>query len=151
VAEGIGVSLEEVDAHNVVPCWCLPKAEYGAYTLRPKLKRLWPMFLEDFPALAGTRWGGRGNGRKSLEGTARTPGIGPGRAGVTWISPGSGRPGGADAFPGTKVAVLWERRNDPTLDGQSDLSRISISGIGAQRVALEVGAATATTPPGRPS
>ena len=46
----IGVSLEEVDAHNVVPCWVAsPKAEYGAYTLRPKLKRLLPLFLEDFP------------------------------------------------------------------------------------------------------
>ncbi len=53
VAERIGVSLEEVDAHNVVPCWLAsPKAEYGAYTLRPKLKRLLPAFLEDFPPLA---------------------------------------------------------------------------------------------------
>ena len=52
MAEKIGVSLEEVDAHNVVPCWLAsPKAEYGAYTLRPKLKRLLPAFLEDFPPL----------------------------------------------------------------------------------------------------
>ena len=30
------VSLEEVDAHNVVPCWVAsPKAEYGAYTRGP--------------------------------------------------------------------------------------------------------------------
>ncbi|MGA9755315.1 MAG: deoxyribodipyrimidine photo-lyase [Desulfobaccales bacterium] len=53
VAEKIGVALEEVDAHNLVPCWAAsPKAEYGAYTLRPKLKRLLPEFLEDFPPLS---------------------------------------------------------------------------------------------------
>ena len=42
----------EVDAHNIVPTWeASKKQEYGAYTLRPKINRLLPEFLKDFPAL----------------------------------------------------------------------------------------------------
>ena len=42
----------EVDAHNVVPCWIATrKQEWGAYTIRPKLHRLLPEFLEPFPKL----------------------------------------------------------------------------------------------------
>ncbi len=46
------IPFYEVDAHNIVPCWMASsKQEYGAYTLRPKLKRLLPDFLTDYPAL----------------------------------------------------------------------------------------------------
>jgi deoxyribodipyrimidine photo-lyase len=42
----------EVDAHNIVPCrQASPKQEYGAYTLRPKLKKRLPEYLEEFPKL----------------------------------------------------------------------------------------------------
>jgi deoxyribodipyrimidine photo-lyase len=42
----------EVDAHNIVPAWHVsPKLEFAARTLRPKLHRLLPDFLDDFPAL----------------------------------------------------------------------------------------------------
>jgi len=52
VAESAGVACIEVDSHNVVPCRVAsPKLEFGAYTLRPKLNRLLPDFLEDFPKL----------------------------------------------------------------------------------------------------
>ena len=50
VAESLPCPLFEVDAHNIVPCWAASeKAEYGAYTLRPKMNRLLPVFLTDFP------------------------------------------------------------------------------------------------------
>jgi deoxyribodipyrimidine photo-lyase len=46
------VTLYGVDAHNIVPCWVAsPKQEFGAYTLRPKLHKLLPEFLEEFPTL----------------------------------------------------------------------------------------------------
>ena len=52
VAERIAVPFYEVDAHNIVPCWIASgKQEYGAYTLRPKITRLLPEFLDDFPLL----------------------------------------------------------------------------------------------------
>jgi deoxyribodipyrimidine photo-lyase len=48
----IAIPYYEVDAHNVVPCWhASPKQEYGAYTLRPKIKKLLPEFMEAFPKL----------------------------------------------------------------------------------------------------
>jgi len=46
------IPLIQVDAHNVVPVWCAsPKREVGARTLRPKINKLLPEFLTDFPEL----------------------------------------------------------------------------------------------------
>jgi deoxyribodipyrimidine photo-lyase len=52
VANRLAISLYEVDTRNIVPCWLAsPKQEYGAYTLRPKIQRSLPEFLEEFPKL----------------------------------------------------------------------------------------------------
>lgn len=52
VAEHGEVTLTEVDAHNSVPAWVASdKAEIGARTLRPKLHRLLPEYLEPYPPL----------------------------------------------------------------------------------------------------
>jgi deoxyribodipyrimidine photo-lyase len=50
VGEKITIPFSEVDAHNIVPCWIASqKQEYGARTLRPKIRRLLPEFLTPFP------------------------------------------------------------------------------------------------------
>ena len=50
VTEHIDSRFYEVDARNIVPCWeASSKKEYAAYTLRPKIHRALPEFLEDFP------------------------------------------------------------------------------------------------------
>lgn len=55
VAHHADVLLTEVDAHNSVPAWAASsKAEVGARTLRPKLHRLLPEYLESFPELLAT-------------------------------------------------------------------------------------------------
>lgn len=42
----------QVDAHNIVPAWVASdKEEYAARTIRPKIHRNLPSFLEPFPAL----------------------------------------------------------------------------------------------------
>jgi deoxyribodipyrimidine photo-lyase len=52
VASHINVSFVEVDAHNIVPAWIVSqKSEVGARTLRPKLHKLLPEYLEKFPKL----------------------------------------------------------------------------------------------------
>lgn len=52
IISGIEVPFFEVDAHNVVPCWEVSqKDEYAAHTFRPKLYRLLPEFLEEYPEL----------------------------------------------------------------------------------------------------
>ncbi|HEX3009384.1 MAG TPA: hypothetical protein VHO90_17395, partial [Bacteroidales bacterium] len=41
-----------VDAHNIVPAFVVSaKAEYGAYTLRPKINKLLPVFMDSYPEL----------------------------------------------------------------------------------------------------
>ena len=48
----LSIPCHEVDAHNIVPCWIAsPKLEYAAYTLRPKLNKLLPLFLEEIPQI----------------------------------------------------------------------------------------------------
>ena len=52
VAERLDIPFFEVDAHNIVPCWVASdKQEYGAYTLRPKILRALPEFLDELPPL----------------------------------------------------------------------------------------------------
>jgi deoxyribodipyrimidine photo-lyase len=146
VADKIGVSLEEVDAHNVVPCWLAsPKAEYGAYTLRPKLKRLLPEFLKDFPSLARhpVGWEGEIPGI-SWERLLTRLDIDTTVPEVTWLSPGERQARAAlDHFLEQKLPFYGARRNDPTLDGQSDLSPyLHFGHLAAARVALEVESCT---------
>ena len=52
VAKKITIPFYEVDAHNIVPClYVSNKAEFAAYTIRPKIHKLLPEFLDDFPSL----------------------------------------------------------------------------------------------------
>jgi deoxyribodipyrimidine photo-lyase len=141
-AQIVDVSLTEVDAHNIVPCWVAsPKAEYGAYTLRPKLKRLLPEFLEEFPALARhpITWEGE---RPEIpwENLAAALAIDFSVPEVTWLTPGK-RAAFAqlEDFLEHQLPSYQERRNDPTQGGQSDLSPyLHFGQLAPQRVALEV-------------
>lgn len=46
------IAFHQVDAHNVVPTWVSSKkCEFGARTIRPKLHKLSPKFLVDYPHL----------------------------------------------------------------------------------------------------
>jgi len=57
----VDADVYETDAHNVVPCRVASdKREYGARTLRPKIGRLVPEYLEDFPELPEHPFGERG-------------------------------------------------------------------------------------------
>ena len=48
----INISFYEIDAHNIVPVWeASPKLEFAAYTIRPKIKKLLPEYLDDLPKL----------------------------------------------------------------------------------------------------
>ena len=134
--------LFEVDAHNVVPCWAASeKAEYGAYTLRPRLTRLLPRFLTDFPALQKHPfpWG---EAKAPIDFEAALLRAAP--------SPEVGEV--AEPKPGTKagMALLGEflrhrldsyavDRNDPNRKGVSGLSPyLHFGQVSPQRVALEV-------------
>lgn len=134
----IDISHHEVDAHNIVPCWIASdKLEFGAYTIRPKIKRLLPEFLTDFSDI----------GAKP---TANTPfDI---KEIINWLNPNSNikpinwvKPGEVEArkalnkFVDNRLNGYSSRKNDPNLNGQSNLSPyLHFGQISAQRVAIEV-------------
>lgn len=120
-----GVALDEVDAHNCVPCWTAStRLEYAARTLRPKLARLLDAFLEPFPPvapqavpwptpLAAVDW-------RAAEATL-TVDRAVGAAATVTPGPAAGQAALA-AFVADRLAGYAARRNDPAVDGQSGLS-----------------------------
>ncbi|TVR70615.1 MAG: deoxyribodipyrimidine photolyase [Marinilabiliales bacterium] len=75
----ISIPLYDVDAHNIVPCRVASgKQEYGAYTLRPKIKKLLEEFLDEFPELPRFKTG-------SNHDSAGTPEIKTGRKSDDYI------------------------------------------------------------------
>jgi deoxyribodipyrimidine photo-lyase len=142
VAKNIDIPFYEVDAHNIIPCWIAsPKQEYAAYTFRPKIKRLLPEFLEKFPAvkkhpvlLKGKqpiiKW-------QYLYSAIR---IDNDVKEVDWLKPGEKAAKKVlKDFVKKKLPLYEKQRNDPTADGQSNLSPyLHFGHISAQRVALDV-------------
>ena len=141
VAGAIAIPFLEVDAHNIVPCTTASqKAEYGAYTIRKKIRRALPRFLDEFPPLVrhpfpwhrGTppiAW-------NELIGTLKADGN---VSEVDWITPGEVYARNAlDQFISGRLSDYDTVRNDPARQGQSDLSPyLHFGHISAQRVALE--------------
>ncbi|MBI5585809.1 MAG: deoxyribodipyrimidine photo-lyase [Deltaproteobacteria bacterium] len=148
VAESIEIPFYEVDAHNIVPCWTAsPKQEYGAYTLRPKIQRLLPEFLEDFPPLKKHPYNppeeiGESDWAAALKSLPKS----------SELPPATNRSGEKAAartlrrFIESGLASYDRDRNDPLKDGQSNLSPyLHFGQIAAQRVAWEVRRAVAPT------
>ena len=134
----INIPHYEVDAHNVVPCWeASSKLEFGAYTLRPKIKKLLPLFLNDFQSLEGTPIEFNPIDWDSI---------------IKWLSPNSEvkpiswiKPGEYEAhlalkyFIANRLNGYSSKRNDPNENGQSNLSPyLHFGQISAQRIAIEV-------------
>jgi deoxyribodipyrimidine photo-lyase len=142
VARKIDVPLYEVDAHNIVPCWLAsPKQEFAARTFRPKIQRLLGDFLDKFPKLQRHPFSWvRKNSTADWDRLRGSLHVDTAVSEVTWIKAGerAARRALRD-FTDKKLAVYSETRNDPTLDGQSNLSPyLHFGQLSAQRVALEV-------------
>jgi deoxyribodipyrimidine photo-lyase len=140
IARELACPVFEVDTHNVVPAWITSdKEEYAARTIRPKIHRLLDDFLQEPPLL-----------RQHPNPAEGTP--------VNWDSVASSitapvidgyapdfTPGGRAAklnlrrFLDDRLPRYHEDRNDPTLDGLSNLSPwLHFGQISSLRVALEV-------------
>lgn len=142
VTRKIHTPFHEVDAHNIVPCWIASdKQEYGAYTLRPKIGRLLPEFLEEFRPLkkhpftrkVKTTQPNWAKIRQSLK-------VNKTVSELQWIKPGEQAAHRAlGGFVKRRLLAYPEDRNDPNKNGQSNLSpHLHFGQISAQRVALEV-------------
>ena len=142
VAKAIDIPFYEVDARNTVPCWIAsPKQEYGAYTLRPKIKRALPEFLEDFPRLGKhpISWKEK-PGKIDWSEVKKTLRVDRTVSEIDWVMPGEKAVQKVlREFIAKKLGSYQEGRNDPTEDAQSNLSAyLHFGHISAQRIALEV-------------
>ncbi len=147
IAELISIPFYEIDSHNIVPCWHASfKQEFGAYTIRPKLNRCLKEFLTDIPLVhshelnypysqPSLNWS---QVKNSLEINFT---IQP----VQWCLPGSKAAlATLSEFIQNRLNQYTNSRNNPTFDGQSNLSPyLHFGQISAQRIALEVEKSTA--------
>lgn len=138
----LDIPFYEVDAHNIVPCWIAsPKQEYGAYTLRPKLKRLLAQFLTEYPVLKLHPYKMKGKGERIYWQRVCTRLKIDSSAGIL-DAVESGEAAAANVlgrFIAGRLNDYDQKRNDPCLDGQSNLSPyLHFGQLSAQRVALEV-------------
>lgn len=140
------ISHFEVDTHNCVPCFHVSnKQEFGAYTIRPKIQRLLPEFLTEFPPLLpqfhpavdaygkpfpAPDW-------DRLFARLRTLKLVPV---VSWLSSGEDAARQMlDTFIEHKLSRYASHRNKPEADVQSNLSpSLHFGQIAAQRIALQI-------------
>ncbi|MEJ2225825.1 MAG: deoxyribodipyrimidine photo-lyase [Syntrophobacterales bacterium] len=142
VGEGLTIPFLEVDAHNIVPCWLAsPKQEWAAYTFRPKIHRALEEFLTPFPTLRKHPFPAGDKGTaidipKLLDSLPLDRDVPP----VTWVEPGEqGARKQLKRFLSERLAHYDRDRNDPTKEGQSELSPFFHFGqLAPQRAALEV-------------
>jgi len=142
IAEKIQIPFYEVDAHNIVPCpFVSNKLEFAAYTIRPKIHKLLPEFLDEFPKIKKMQkaesliveiidWT---RVKESLK-------INREVKEVDWIK--SGELAASKAlkdFLENRLGQYSEDRNDPNKNALSNLSPyLHFGQISAQRVALTV-------------
>lgn len=141
IAAKINIPFHEVDAHNIVPCrLASSKQAFGAYTLRPSVRRLLPEFLDEFPdsVTAGNPIAGTPafHADKVLHDLMPDPGV-PEQDG---LKPGEDE---ARRHLGRFIEEQLERydteKNDPNLGATSRLSAyLHFGQLSAQRVALEI-------------
>lgn len=138
----INIPFYEVDAHNVIPVWLASdKQEYAAYTIRPKINRLLPEYLTEFPKLKKmkTNWLKRTN-EINWDKIYKSLKVERSVLPITSIQAGSKAAFKClNNFINNKLSSYNDKRNDPALDGQSGLSPyLHFGQISAQRVALEI-------------
>jgi deoxyribodipyrimidine photo-lyase len=142
VVRSLPIPCVEVDAHNIVPCRIAsPKLEFGAYTIRPKIHRLLPDFLDDFPPVVKHPfpWPAPVNDF-DVDATLSSITVDRTVAEIGGLTPGEkGGSARLDGFINNGLALYETERNDPCRHGQSGLSPwLHFGQISAQRVALEV-------------
>jgi deoxyribodipyrimidine photo-lyase len=142
VAKKISIPFYEVDAHNIVPCLFVSnKVEFGAYTIRPKIHKLIPEFMDDFPDLIKMK-SSELTSEKKINWAEVSNSLEINRVveEVDWLKPGEVNAQLAlKDFLENRFDRYAEYRNDPNKNALSNLSPyLHFGQISAQRVALTV-------------
>jgi deoxyribodipyrimidine photo-lyase len=130
--------FEEVDAHNIVPCWAAsPKQEFAAATFRPKMRSHLPDYFQHLPPLPAWTEPWPGDVPDiDFEAIMRQLGIYPEER---WHGGEVEANKALHHFLLNRLDGYALKRNDPNLDWQSQLSPYLHFGmISAQTVALAV-------------
>jgi len=140
LAKKISIPFYEIDAHNIVPClYVSDKLEFAAYTIRPKINKALLEFLDEFPPLKKMNKGEVSSEKIDWKRIETSLKINTKVQEVNWIKPGENSAlKTLEDFLQNKFENYHEFRNDPTKDGQSNLSPyLHFGQISAQRIALE--------------
>lgn len=141
----VEIPVSEVDAHNIVPCWeASDKQDYAAYTIRPKINRKLEEFLVPIPRVA--------RHPVSFD-LSLLPSGWIGADNLSVVSDLPFKPGEKAAlkqllfFLADRLSQYHDTRNDPTREGQSNLSPyLHFGQLSAQRAALEAQAYSDSIP-----
>ncbi|WP_320009320.1 deoxyribodipyrimidine photo-lyase [Maridesulfovibrio sp.] len=139
IRQQIDVPLVEVDGHNVVPArFVTDKQEYSARTIRPKIQRLLPEFLEEFPELPAAKVKGVTGPAVDWSGVYKSISVDESVAPVE-LTPGeSAAKDALDCFLQRKIKGYAQDRNDPNAGATSMLSAYYHFGqLAPQRAALD--------------
>lgn len=140
VCEQTDIPVDEVDAHNIVPCRIVSdKEETYASSFRAKIRRLLPEFLDEYPPLIRQRetfhtqrinWNAIAIALK-VDHSVRP---------VEWLTPGErGSRAILDKFLDGPINAYAHKRNDPNENCVSGLSPyLHFGHISAQRIALKI-------------
>lgn len=139
IANQVQAPVFVVDAHNIIPAWVVSdKQEFAARTIRPKIHKVLPKYLQDPPVLKKNTANWPGTYMKLPEVLALYPDLLSNipSNGITYD------------FPDPKVALddflakyvsYDEDRNDPTKDAQSNLSPyLHFGQLSSLRIALQL-------------
>jgi len=142
VVEQVSCKVVEVDARNIVPVWSAsPKAEYAAYTIRPKIHKQLREFLTVIPELQKQKMVWQSNVPEidwSAVESYRSFAVAVPIPDQCKAGEKAGQAMLAD-FIDKRLHGYAEARNDPNRDGVSHLSPyLRWGNISAQRVALTV-------------
>lgn len=141
VATKVNCAFFEVDAHNIIPCWLTsPKAEFGAYTIRPKIKKIIVEFLKPYPKLKKQTIKSLKIKKADWNLAYQSLKIDKNITKVDWIKPGEKSARKALLlFIKNKLKDYDDKRNDPNLKAQSYLSPyLHFGHISAQEIALKM-------------
>jgi deoxyribodipyrimidine photo-lyase len=137
----IPFTVTEVDAHNVVPCRIASlRQEFGAYTLRPKLRKLWNEYFEVYPELPVFKNAQLAFERPGFDTLLKDETFDRSVGEVPDFVPGTGEAKKRlKRFLQDRLELYNEKHNDPNADVVSGLSPyLHFGQISAQQVASDV-------------
>ncbi len=140
IAQVLDIPVIEVDSHNIVPAFYVSdKQEYGAYTIRNKIKKLLPEFLDSLPKLEYFRNNIDFEYNSNILSIDNINDL-PSQPTAVSIPSGSDRAiNTLKIFIETKLSGYSVNRNNPANDATSNLSPyLHFGQVSAQRIALEV-------------